>query len=208
MWHTHHIYTDRHWKLHSGPPLTGNALSQAITSSLTHSHLVFSVIWFSPKDHQKGFHRPNWQTLNSHLFLIGVRCLPFLPLKTSHHLASNKGKMFTNPLQKYRSNTDCTHFSQKHARTRAKAPRCKTRIYTWGCTRKSSRDGITLNDCKSKCSRKGGKWEVYLFQQPPSDRNVGNAGMTDLWSNLILIFSPCIISTEALVFPKCLAYLK
>lgn len=108
IWHISRIH--RRWKCHSGPPPTGHTLSQAITSSLTHSHLAFNVIWFNPKDHQKGFHSLNWQTLNFHLFLIGVRCLPLLPLKISHHLTSNKGKNSANPLQKYWSNTDCTCF--------------------------------------------------------------------------------------------------
>lgn len=160
MWHALHIH--RHWKLQSGPPLTGNTLSQAITSSLTHSHLFFSVIWFNLKYHQKGFHRPTWQTLNSHLFLIGVRCLPFSSLKTSHHVTSNKGKIFANPLQKYWSSTDCSPFSHKHARTLAKASKCKTQIYTRWCIESSSQNGIELNDYKRKCSWKGAKWEVSV----------------------------------------------
>lgn len=131
IWHTSH--THRHQKLHSGPPLTGHTLSQAITSSLTHSHLVFTIIWFNPKDHQKGFHSPNWQTLNFHLFLLGARCLPFLPLKTSHHLTSNKGKISANPQQKYWSNTDCACFSCKHTH-----PRAIAQIYTEGHAEKST----------------------------------------------------------------------
>lgn len=91
--------------------------------------------------------------------------MPFLPLKNSHHLTSNKGKIFANPLQKYWSNTGCTHFSHKHARTWSKASKCKIQIYTWWCTRNGSRDDRALNNCKSTCSWKGGKWEVFFSNQ-------------------------------------------
>lgn len=52
-------------------------------------------------------------------------------------------------------------------------------------------------------------WEVGgIFQQPASDTNVGKADMTDLWSNLTLIFSHVSLPLKHLYFPSALLILS